>query len=153
MALWWIKRKKVKRKKRASSVTKHFEENRETARALALARLHYFNQHYGLTWNRITIRNQRRRWGSCTSLKNINFNYKIIFLPTHLQDYIIVHELCHLVELNHGQGFWDMVAEQIPQYKTCVAELRVIDALGHTVPVLAKVQKQYQEYVTSSRLC
>lgn len=139
--------------KRASSVTKHFEEYRESARELALARLHHFNQHYGLTWNRITIRNQRRRWGSCTSLKNINFNYKIIFLPAHLQDYIIVHELCHLVELNHGKGFWDLVAEQIPHYQTCVAELRAIDTLGHTVPVLTKVQKQYRENATSSRLC
>lgn len=141
--MWWG-RKKVPKKRRTTSVTKHFDEHREKARELTLARLHHFNQHYNFTWNRVAIRNQRRRWGSCSSLKNLNFNYKILFLPSHLQDYIIVHELCHLMELNHGQAFWNLVAEQIPHYQLCVAELRAIDALGHSVFTLQLVQARYQ---------
>ena len=141
--MWKWKKVKV-RTKRASSVTKHYLENKESARSLVLTRLHYFNQHYGLKWNRVAIRNQRRCWGSCTSLKNLNFNYKIQLLPPHLQDYIIVHELCHLKELNHGADFWALVAETIPDYKLKVKEIRGIDKLGHAVPTLIKVQARYQ---------
>jgi len=108
-----------------------------------LARLEHFNQHYQLEWNRVAIRNQRRCWGSCSSLKNLNFNYKIILLPPHLADYIIVHEMCHLVHLHHRQEFWDLVAEQVPDYKRRVAELRAIDKLGGSVSALTKVQEQY----------
>jgi predicted metal-dependent hydrolase len=61
----------------------------------------------------------------------LNFNYKILFLPAHLSDYIIVHELCHLAELNHGKKFWDLVAQQIPEYRNVVSELRALDRAGH----------------------
>lgn len=136
-------RRARRRRRRASSVTKHYVENKAAARELVLARLVHFNQHYNFTWNRVAIRNQRRCWGSCTSLKNLNFNYKLLLLPSHLRDYIIVHELCHLKELHHGQAFWDLVAEQMPQYQQCVAELRAIDKLGHSVAVLTAVQIRY----------
>lgn len=137
----WGFRKRKTRRKRASSVTRHYVEHKESARELALARLHHFNQHYGLEWKRVAIRNQRRCWGSCSSLKNLNFNYKILFLPEHLRDYIIVHELCHLVHLNHGQQFWDLVAERIPDYQTHVAELRIIDKTIHSVVQLNGLRK------------
>lgn len=139
---WWQRKKKTGgRRRQTTSVTAHFIEHREMARTLTLARLQYFNQHYNLSWNRVSIRNQRRRWGSCTSLKNLNFNYKIILLPPHLQDYIIVHELCHLAHLHHEQAFWELVAEQIPDYQLRIRELRAIDALGHTVEILSEVSK------------
>lgn len=141
--MWRIKRR---RRKRGSSVTKHYLENKEAARELVLARLTHFNQHYNLQWNRVAIRNQRRCWGSCTSLKNLNFNYKILLLPEHLRDYIIVHELCHLQHLHHRKEFWDLVGEEVPDYKKCVAELRAIDKLGHSVALLTKVQDHYQSY-------
>lgn len=143
--MWRIRRR---RRKRASSVTKHYVEHKEAARELVLARLEYFNQHYNLKWNRVSIRNQRRCWGSCTSLKNLNFNYKLLLLPPHLCDYIIVHELCHLKELNHGKNFWSLVEEQMPEYKKHVAELRAIDKLGHSVATLTKVQDHYRSYAT-----
>ncbi len=145
----WGRRKKPRR---ASSVTKHYLENKEAARELTLARLKHFNQHYQLTWKRVAIRNQRRCWGSCTSLKNLNFNYKILLLPPHLRDYIIVHEMCHLAHLNHGQSFWELVAEQVPEYKKCVAELRAIDKLGHSVSVLTKVRDHYHERAKALRM-
>ncbi len=124
------------RRKRASSVTKHYLEHKEAARSLTLARLEYFNQHYDLTWNRVAIRNQRRCWGSCTSLKNLNFSYKILFLPPALQDYIFVHELCHLKELNHGPNFWALVAEVIPDYRERIIALKQIEKGGMSAKYL-----------------
>lgn len=126
----WARRRRVVRK-RATTVTKHYLAHKEAARELVLARLHHFNQHYHLEWNRVAIRNQRRCWGSCSSSKNLNFNYKIQFLPPHLRDYIIVHELCHLVHMNHGQEFWNLVGEQMPEYKSHASELRALDTKGH----------------------
>ena len=143
-----VKTKRRTRKKRAkschTSATEYYLKHKEAARELTLARLHHFNRHYNLTWNRVAIRNQRRRWGSCSSLKNLNFNYKIIFLPPHLQDYIIVHELCHLAHLNHGPDFWALVSEQIPDYKERRKELRTIDKLGHSVEVLRRLGVEYR---------
>jgi hypothetical protein len=144
----WGRRKVRRRSRRTSSVTKHYLENKELARALVADRLEHFNQHYNVSWNRVAIRNQRRCWGSCSSKKNLNFNYKLLLLPPHLRDYIIVHELCHLVHLNHGKEFWHLVAEQVPQYRACVAELRAIDRLGHSVAVLTAVQDRYRANAT-----
>ncbi len=121
--MYWFRR----RRKRASSVTQHYLVHKEPARAVIQARLALYNQHYQFAWNRVSIRNQRRCWGSCTSLKNLNFSYKLYFLPTELLDYIIVHELCHLAELNHGRKFWELVAEQIPDYQERMAALRRIE--------------------------
>lgn len=136
--------RKRRRRTRASSVTKHYTEHKELARQLVHERIEYYNAHYNFSYNRIAIRNQRRCWGSCSSLKNLNFNYKLYFLPEHLQDYIIVHELCHLAELNHGQGFWDLVAQQIPNYQEHIHQLRAIDRLGGSVQMLQKVTLQYK---------
>ena len=143
--MWrWRKRRRA-RVKRASSVTKHYQEHKETARALVLARLQHFNQHYELEWKRVAIRNQRRCWGSCSSLKNLNFNYKLLFLPEHLRDYVIVHELCHLVELNHGQNFWNLVEEQVPTYKELKKELQNIDKKGHSIQFLMSLQRNISD--------
>jgi predicted metal-dependent hydrolase len=87
-------------------------------RALYLVenRIAYFNKIYNAPINKITIRNQKSRWGSCSTKGNLNFNYKIIYLPPELADYIIVHELCHLKEFNHSKKFWDLVAHTIPHH-------------------------------------
>ncbi len=137
----WSFRKK-KRRARASSVTKHYTEHKELARQLIHQRIEHYNAHYNFSYNRVAIRNQRRCWGSCSSLKNLNFNYKLYFLPEHLQDYIIVHELCHLAELNHGQQFWDLVAQKIPNYPEHVAQLKVIDRLGGSIQAMERLQKE-----------
>lgn len=140
LLMYWYRRR---RRKRRSSVTQHYVANKESARALVLARLEHWNRFYGFSYNRVAIRNQKTCWGSCTSKKNLNFSYKLMFLPEHLMDYIIVHELCHLKELNHGKGFWDLVGESIPEYKSHVRELRHIEKGGTSVQYLEKVKVAY----------
>lgn len=93
-----------------------YQINKRAARDLIIKKLEQFNEHYHLAWSRVSVKNQRSRWGSCSRLGNLNFNYKIVFLPPALQNYIIVHELCHLKELNHSKNFWNLVSETIPDY-------------------------------------
>src|SRR5690348_10505467 len=89
-------------------------KHREDARRIVYEKIAKWNQHYGLPIRKVFIKNQRTRWGSCSSKGNLNFSYRIVYLPEALQDYLIVHELCHLKEFNHGKGFWDLVSETIP---------------------------------------
>ena len=91
---------------------------REDARALVHARIRHFNAHYGFVIHKIFIKNHKSRWGSCSEKGNINFNYKILFLPPALADYIIVHELCHLQEFNHSRTFWSLVEKTVPDHRT-----------------------------------
>lgn len=103
---------------------KEYAEHKERALVLAQARLEYFNTFYNFSFNKINIKNQKTRWGSCSMKGNLNFNYKIALLPSHLADYIIVHELCHLKEFNHSQKFWNLVAQTIPNYLELRKELK-----------------------------
>ena len=101
-----------------------YKKHKESARALAHARVAHFNSFYNFPVGRISIRNTKTRWGSCSKKGNLNFNYKILFLSSHMTDYIIVHELCHLKEFNHSQNFWDLVAKIVPEHKAIRSELR-----------------------------
>ncbi len=83
------------------------------------------NEHYGFKFNKIAIKNQKTRWGSCSKKRNLNFNYKILFLSPKMRDYIIIHELCHLREFNHSNKFWRLVAKAIPNYADIVEELKL----------------------------
>ncbi|MEK7103104.1 MAG: M48 family metallopeptidase, partial [Patescibacteria group bacterium] len=77
-------------------------------------KIQYFNEYYNHPHTSVRIKDIRTKWGSCSSKGNLNFNYKLQFLPTHLIDYIVVHELCHLKQLNHGKEFWNLVIQCIP---------------------------------------
>ncbi len=103
-----------------------YKKYKNVARKLVTGRLEYFNQFYQLKYNRVAIRNQRSRWGSCSKKGNLNFNYKIVFLPPQLADYVIVHELCHLQEFNHSQRFWALVAKTLPGYTSLRKHLKTI---------------------------
>ncbi len=91
--------------------------HKESARKLVHERLEYFNQLYNFKYNKVAIRNQKTRWGSCSRRGNLNFSYRLALMEPRLADYIIVHELCHLKEFNHSQNFWDLVAQQFPDYR------------------------------------
>ena len=70
----------------------------------------------GVTYSRITMRNQRSRWGSCSSNGALSFNWRLVLAPHDVLDYVVVHEVCHLVELNHGPAFWRLVEKRRPSY-------------------------------------
>ncbi|TAK95155.1 M48 family peptidase [Patescibacteria group bacterium] len=103
---------------------KEYLQYKKQALLLAKSRLDYFSGIYNLQYQRISIRNQKTRWGSCSRHGNLSFNYKIATLEPHLADYIVVHELCHLREFNHSKNFWSLVAETIPDYKDIRRQIR-----------------------------
>jgi len=88
------------------------------------AKIKRYNELFQYRLGRVSIRNQRTRWGSCSKRGNLNFNYKILFLEESFADYIVVHELCHLQELNHSKRFWSLVAQVFPNYRQIRNELR-----------------------------
>ena len=104
--------------------TKNYKEAQEQARKLVEERLNYFARAYPSSYSRVFIRNQKTLWGSCSRAGNLNFNYKIIHLAPELVDYIIVHELCHLREMNHSKKFWDLVGKEIPDHVMRRKQLR-----------------------------
>jgi predicted metal-dependent hydrolase len=108
---------RLKGKTLLKSDKRTYKKNKEQARVLIKSRLDFYNQFYNFNYNRVSIKNLKSRWGSCSSKKNLNFNYKLIFLPLDLIDYTIVHELCHLKQFNHSNEFWKLVAETIPDHK------------------------------------
>ena len=78
----------------------------------------------GLPYNKLTIRNQKTRWGSCSAKGNINLNRNLLFLPKELVSYLLVHELCHTVHLNHSPAYWQLVRSYLPGYKVYDQQLR-----------------------------
>lgn len=74
-------------------------------------------QKMGVQHNNITVKNQQSLWASCSAKKNINYTYHIIKMPIAIRDYLIVHELSHLVHMNHGAEYWQLVAQYCPEYK------------------------------------
>lgn len=116
-------RRRVRRRRRAPNKAA-FETHKDAAKILALQKLELFNKVYNFTYKKVFIKNHTSRWGSCSKLGNINFNYKIALLPDHLTNYVIVHELCHLGQFNHSKAFWELVAKTVPNFRECRMELR-----------------------------
>jgi len=90
----------------------------DRARVYFPARVRMFAGLIGVTYGRITIRNQHTRWGSCSSKGNLNFNCLLMLCPPQVIDYVVVHELCHRKELNHSPRFWAEVERILPEYRT-----------------------------------
>ncbi len=124
------------RRQRKSTITKHYQIHKEIARQYINERLVFWNLFYGYRYRQVAIRNQKTRWGSCTANGNLNFSYKLYFLPLALCDYIIVHELCHLTELNHSPAFWRLVESGLPDYKERRRRLREVERHGTSVKQL-----------------
>ena len=103
-----------------------YAQYKDRALALARERLLFFAAAYGLSFRSVTIRNQKTRWGSCSKKGNMSFSYRVALLPPRYADYIIVHELCHLKEMNHSRRFWDLVARTVPDHRDIRRRLKVV---------------------------
>lgn len=101
-----------------------YDEHKLNALALVSQKLPLINKRYNFAYNSVAIRNQKTLWGSCSCNGRLSFNYKIVFLPDHLVEYLLTHELCHLKEMNHGSKFWNLVARTIPDYRARRRELK-----------------------------
>jgi predicted metal-dependent hydrolase len=71
----------------------------------------------GVSYTRLTLRDQRSRWGSCSSNGALSFNWRLVLAPHDVLDYVVVHEICHLAEHNHGPAFWRLVEQRRPSYR------------------------------------
>lgn len=87
------------------------------AERLLKERTFYYSKIIGVNPNKITIKDQKTIWGSCSSKKNINYSYRIIMAPVDIIDYIVVHELCHLIHMNHSKEYWKSVESILPDYR------------------------------------
>ncbi|MDO4563349.1 MAG: SprT family zinc-dependent metalloprotease [Clostridia bacterium] len=96
------------------------EQAKETIEQLVRAR----ETEMGLFANRVAITSAKTRWGSCSGKKNLNFPWRIMMLPRHLTEYIVVHELAHLKEMNHSKRFWSVVEQYEPDYRDKKTELK-----------------------------
>jgi predicted metal-dependent hydrolase len=77
----------------------------------------FWSSQIKVDYHRITIRNQRSRWGSCSHLLNLSFNWRLIMVPEEVLDYVVIHELCHLKEMNHSSQFWKIVSTYSPRWR------------------------------------
>ena len=89
---------------------------KKAAKPLFAARAAYFAPLLGVHWQRIAIRCQKSKWGSCSGKGNLNFNCLLLLAPPEVLDYVVVHELCHLLEMNHSPRFWALVESILPDY-------------------------------------
>lgn len=80
-------------------------------------KVQHFGAEMGVSYGRITIRSQRTRWGSCSAKGNLNFNCLLMLMPQEVQDYVVIHELCHRKEMNHSPAFWAEVEKYCPDYR------------------------------------
>ena len=113
--------KKTKERLEAESTEKLTREKvialAEEALKVIPERVEYFAKVIGATYGKITIRNQKTRWGSCSSKGNLNFNCLLMLAPSEVLDYVVVHELCHRKQMNHSKAFWLEVEKVLPNYK------------------------------------
>ncbi len=91
----------------------------------------YYSEQLGIGFNRISLRDTRSRWGSCTTEKNLMFSWRLVMAPVEVLDYVAAHEVAHLLEMNHSAAYWAVVAKIFPDYKARRGWLRVNGARLH----------------------
>lgn len=90
---------------------------RDAAKEYIPKRVEYYHAFTGGQYTKITIRDQKTRWGSCSSNGTLSFSFRLMMAPPRVLDYVVVHELCHLTHMNHSKEFWNMVETILPDYK------------------------------------
>lgn len=90
---------------------------RKEAKDIFAERVREYQDIIGVYPQKIYIKDQKTRWGSCSEKGNLNFNFRLVMMPIELIDYVVVHELCHLIHMNHSKEFWELVGEILPDYK------------------------------------
>ena len=117
----WIEKHQKAIKERENSRREMTEQERregiERAKQILPARIQYYAKIMGVTYGRITLREQKTRWGSCSSKGNLNFNWKLALMPDEILDYVVVHELAHRMVMNHSDKFWKIVENVLPDYR------------------------------------
>ena len=117
---------RVVRVTNAADVRREIERDmRQLARERLVPRLHELAARHGLSVSRVTIRNQRSRWGSCSRARAIALNFRLVQMPPDVCDYVLIHELMHLRQQNHGPRFWALVERACPDYREAERWLRV----------------------------
>lgn len=118
----WMKRQQKKMEEIQANVPLISDEDRkrgiDIAKKVFPERTAYFASRMGVSYGRITIREQKTRWGSCSAAGNLNFNWKLVLMPPEILDYVVVHELAHRREMNHSIRFWQIVERELPDYQS-----------------------------------
>ena len=112
-----LKRQSVPRLGDVDLTDSQIKELKKNARLVLTTKMEYFSKIMDLKYGRITITSAKTRFGSCTSKGNISFSYRLMLYPDAAIDYVVVHELCHLVEMNHSKRFYALVEAVLPDYK------------------------------------
>ena len=114
----------LRRKPRRAPVTPEVERMRAQAKAELPPRLAALAAQHGFQYKRVFIKNNRSNWGSCSSLGNINLNLRLVSLPEELQDYVMLHELCHLKYLNHSPQFHALLESVCPGHRALEKQIK-----------------------------
>ena len=117
---WILKNQKALKEKQDQKMVITQEMRKagvEKAMEIFPKRVEYYAQLMGISYGRITIREQKTRWGSCSGKGNLNFNWKLTLMPPEVLDYVVVHELAHRREMNHSRDFWKIVEQVLPDYQ------------------------------------
>lgn len=115
-----------RRTRRSATDVAVYRARKEETRAFVHARIAHWRAVYPFEHGQIRIKNHRGAWGSCSSKKNLNFNWRLVALSPELADYIIVHELCHTIHLNHSPLFWALLESFMPDWRMLRKKLRIV---------------------------
>ena len=134
----WIRKHLEKRVRQSVQPAFSQAEIKELAKQASMVlpeRVNCWAGRLGVTYNRISIRSQHTRWGSCSTKGNLNFNCLLVLTPPEVLDYVVIHELCHRLEMNHSARFWTLVENCCPDYRSCRRWLKENGAaLIHRLP-------------------
>ena len=117
LAQMQIRYEETRRAKEKQFTDDDIRKMKDEAKRVIPDRVKYYADIMGVTFGKITIKNQKTRWGSCSSKGNLNFNCLLMLTPDKVRDYVVIHELCHLKQMNHSKMFWAEIEKVMPDYK------------------------------------